>query len=136
MRRSSLAILLLTACAPKAASDAANPDSGTQAAMAPPPGAAAAVFNCTDTAKTEIFALFATDSSGTGVVSLAIGDERIRLRQVTSASGARYADSTAVFWNKGNEVTLERGGTTLTCTTAPTATEPPAPPAEKPAGSE
>ncbi len=135
MRCAPIALLLVAACAPKAASDAA-PDSGKQAALAPPPGAAAAVFNCTDKEKTEIFALFATDSSGTGVVSLAIGDERIRLRQVTSASGARYADSTAVFWNKGNEVTLERGGTTLTCTTAPTATEPPAPPAQKPAGSE
>ena len=114
MRCAPIALLLVAACAPKAASDAANPDSGKQAMMAPPPGASAAVFNCTDKAKTEIFALFATDSSGTGVVSLAIGDERIRLRQVTSASGARYADSTATFWNKGNEVTLERGGTTLT----------------------
>ncbi|MBK9548583.1 MAG: MliC family protein [Gemmatimonadetes bacterium] len=60
----------------------------------------------------------------------------MRLRQVPAASGARYADSTATFWNKGNEVTFERGGKTVTCTTAPTATEPPAPPAEKPAGSE
>ena len=134
MRRAPLALLLVAACAPKAASDAANPDSAKEAMMAPPPGASAAVFNCDD--KTEIFALFATDSSGTGVVSLAIGDERVRLRQVPAASGARYADSTATFWNKGNEVTFERGGKTVTCTTAPTATEPPAPPAEKPAGSE
>lgn len=133
MRHAPLALLLLAACAPKAAQDAANPDSAKEAMLAPPPGAAAAVFNCSDPEKTEIFALFATDSSGTGVVSLAIGDERIRLRQVPAASGARYADSTATFWNKGNEVTLERGGKTLTCVTVPTATEPPA---QKPAGSE
>ena len=63
MRCAPIALLLVAACAPKAASDAANPDSGKQAMMAPPPGASAAVFNCTDKAKTEIFALFATDSS-------------------------------------------------------------------------
>ncbi|MBK9548582.1 MAG: hypothetical protein IPO52_05635 [Gemmatimonadetes bacterium] len=78
MRCAPIALLLVAACAPKAASDAANPDSGKQAMMAPPPGASAAVFNCTDTAKTEIFALFATDSSGT--VSF-------RWRSATSACG-------------------------------------------------
>jgi membrane-bound inhibitor of C-type lysozyme len=134
MRRAPFALLLLAACAPKPAAESANPDSVTPPTMAPPPGAAAAVFSCDD--KSEIFALFATDSSGTGVVSLAIGDERVRLRQVASASGARYADSTTTFWNKGNEVTFERGGKTVTCTTIPTASEPATPPAAKPAGSE
>ncbi len=136
MRHAPIALLLLAACAPKPATEAANPDSAKQALLAPPVGASAAVFNCSDSAKTAIFALFATDSSGASVVSLAIGDERVRLRQVPAASGARYADSTATFWNKGNEVTLERGGTTLTCVTAPAATEPPTPPAQKPVGSE
>lgn len=75
-----------------------------------------ATFTCPDS--TTIYAIFRTDSAGGSDVSLAIGDDRLRLPQTISASGARYADSTTVFWNKGNEVTFEWRGVTRQCTTS------------------
>ncbi len=74
-----------------------------------------ATFTCTDS--TVIYAIFRTDSAGGSEVSLAIGDERLRLPQAISASGARYADSATVFWNKGNQATFEWGGITRQCAT-------------------
>jgi membrane-bound inhibitor of C-type lysozyme len=118
MRLALPALALLTACGSKSAPEA--PPAGVIPPPSAPQGVAAAVYTCTDS--TEVFALFANDSSGTSVVSLAIGEARLRLRQVQSASGARYSDSTNTFWNKGGEVTLEWNGVTRTCTEAPTTT--------------
>jgi membrane-bound inhibitor of C-type lysozyme len=109
-------MILLAACGPKADPNAVSTETG--APQSAPQGTAAAVYTCDD--KSEIFALFANDSSGTSVVSLAIAEARVRLRQVPSASGAKYADSTATFWNKGDTVTFEWGGTTRVCTAMPT----------------
>ncbi len=74
-----------------------------------------ATFTCPDS--TIIYAIFRQDSVAGSEVSLAIGDERLRLPQTISASGARYADSTTVFWNKGSEVTFEWRGVTRQCVT-------------------
>jgi len=115
MRFVPFAVILLAACGPKADPNAVSTETG--APQSAPQGTAAAVYTCDD--KSEIFALFANDSSGTSVVSLAIAEARVRLRQVESASGAKYADSTATFWNKGDTVTFEWNGTTRTCTTMP-----------------
>lgn len=116
MRFVPFAVIVLAACGPKADPNAVSTETG--APQSAPKGTAAAVYTCDD--KSEIFALFADDSSGTSVVSLAIAEARVRLRQVESASGAKYADSTATFWNKGDTVTLEWNGATRTCTTMPT----------------
>jgi len=117
MRFVPFALIVLAACGPKADPNAVSAETG--APQSAPQGTAAAVYTCDD--KSEIFALFANDSSGTSVVSLAIAEARVRLRQVESASGAKYADSTATFWNKGDTVTLEWSGTTRTCTPMPNA---------------
>jgi membrane-bound inhibitor of C-type lysozyme len=39
-----------------------------------------------------------------------------RLSQVRAASGARYADSTVSFWNRGAEARLERNSSSVICT--------------------
>jgi putative lipoprotein len=39
----------------------------------------------------------------------------LTLPHVVSASGARYSDGAATFWNKGREATFERHGHTETC---------------------
>lgn len=115
MRVAPLCVLALAACSSKPAPDAVPTEAALSAPA--PAGASAAVYTCTDS--TEIFALFATDSSGTSVVSLAIGEARLRLRQTTAASGAKYGDSTATFWNKGDEVTLDWNGVSRQCTAMP-----------------
>jgi len=52
-------------------------------------------------------------------VVLTIVDLRIILPQVRSADGARYADSTAEFWNKGRGATFTRGDHRTTCEQQP-----------------
>lgn len=116
MRLVPLALILLAACGPKADPNAVSTETG--APTSAPQGTAAAVYTCDD--QSQIFALFADDSSGTSVVSLAIAEARVRLRQVASASGTKYADSTATFLTKGDTVTLEWNGATRTCTAMPT----------------
>lgn len=118
MIRRLFPIAFLAACAPAPKADqAATPDSAQPAAAAPTTAATgasvAAAFRCADS--TQIFALFRTDSAGKAEVALAIGDERLHLPQVTSASGARYADSSATFWNKGDGAEFSRGGKQTSC---------------------
>ena len=113
-----LSLALLAACAPAPKADqAATVDSSApvvEAAPAAPGGASvAAAFRCADSNR--IFALFRNDSAGKAEVALAIGDERLHLPQVTSASGARYADSSITFWNKGDGAEFSRGGKQTTC---------------------
>lgn len=48
-----------------------------------------------------------------GRVTIAISDgRRFELPRTRAASGARYADGTTVFWNKGDEATLDLDGAT------------------------
>lgn len=116
MRFALLPLLMLTACSADVAPPAEAAPSMPAEVLAPQ-GASAAVYYCPDAS--EIFALFAEDSLGASSVALAIGDERIRMRQVEAASGTKYADSvgTTTLWNKGEEVVLDRSGTSQTCTT-------------------
>lgn len=49
-------------------------------------------------------------------IAIDFHDGTRRLDQTVSASGARYADSVAVFWTKGSAATLERqGAPAVTC---------------------
>lgn len=125
MRFVPIAMMLLAACSPKKAADGAPTEASGTPAMANtappaapslPPGSAAAAYICPD--KSEIFAMYVNDSTGKPIVALAIGSIRMRLPQVQSASGAKYADATASLWNKGNQVTFEHQGITKVCTTA------------------
>ncbi len=52
-------------------------------------------------------------------VMLTVVDLRFLLPQVRSADGARYADSTAEFWNKGRAATFTRGNHRTTCQQLP-----------------
>ncbi|HEY4320327.1 MAG TPA: MliC family protein [Gemmatimonadales bacterium] len=72
-----------------------------------------AVFTCNDSL--QIFALFTTDSAGHSSVALAVNDDRLHLPQLRSADGARYGDSTAIFWNKGDSATFDWRGTKRRC---------------------
>jgi membrane-bound inhibitor of C-type lysozyme len=73
----------------------------------------AAVFTCADSL--QIFALFTTDSAGHSTVALAINDDRLHLPQLRSADGARYGDSSAIFWNKGDSATFDWRGRSRRC---------------------
>jgi membrane-bound inhibitor of C-type lysozyme len=72
-----------------------------------------ATFACDDSLT--IYALFGSDSAGQGRVALAINDQRLHLPQLVAASGARYGDSTAIFWNKGDSATLDWQGKARKC---------------------
>lgn len=120
VRRSAALLVVLAACSKGANSDTQAPPAIPEPAppvSAPVPGPAggtAAAFTCDDS--TVVYAIFRTDSAGASEVALAIGDDRLHLPQQVSASGARYADSTTTFWNKGDEATFERKGRkTTTC---------------------
>ncbi len=121
MPRPLLSLAFLAACssAPKA-----TPTTPASAAAAPPAHATvggvssasagiAAAFTCDDA--TTVYALFRNDSAGKAEVALAIGDARVHLPQLTSASGARYGDAKTTFWNRGNEVEFTRSGKKTTC---------------------
>jgi hypothetical protein len=64
-------------------------------------------FDCGDVA---VSARFDRES-----VTLAWGGRTLTLPQTISASGARYATASALFWNKGRDATFETGGVTRTC---------------------
>ncbi|MEP6589988.1 MAG: MliC family protein [Gemmatimonadota bacterium] len=110
------ALLALLACSP-APKQAAAPTEAPAAVVAPATAndshVVAAAFLCADS--TQIFALFRTGPGQASEVALAIDDDRLHLPQLVSASGARYADSSTTFWNKGDSATFTRGGTTTTC---------------------
>lgn len=72
-----------------------------------------ATFACDDSVT--VYALFGSDSAGRGRVALAINDQRLHLPQLIAASGARYGDSTAIFWNKGDSASFEWQGKTRHC---------------------
>ncbi len=85
----------------------------------PPPAQIAALFHCDD--GTMIEADFRSDTTPP-VVVLTIGDDRLALPQQRSADGARYADSTSEFWDKGHEASFARGGNKTMCHTGLPAT--------------
>lgn len=107
--------LLLAACgtAPKPAPGKADFTAASPLPTAERGREIPATFTCSDSLM--IYAIFGSDSGGQGRVALAINDERLHLPQLVSASGARYGDSTAIFWNKGDSATLEWQGKTRRC---------------------
>ncbi|MEK1893328.1 MAG: MliC family protein [Rhizobium sp.] len=68
---------------------------------------------------TRLRATFSSPDASPGSVILAFSGAsgEIRLPQVASADGGRYADNTMEFWIKGREATLTRGGKSETCHT-------------------
>jgi membrane-bound inhibitor of C-type lysozyme len=54
---------------------------------------------------------------GNVVISIAGSPRAIKLQQVISADGGRYADGDMEFWIKGKGATLNRKGVSQTCKT-------------------
>jgi membrane-bound inhibitor of C-type lysozyme len=102
--------------APKVAVSSKSPGLDLQSAPAQKgaaPGTIPATFACNDSL--QLFAIFNVDSAGHSSVALAINDDRLHLPQLLSASGARYGDSSAVFWNKGDSATFAWRGVEWKC---------------------
>lgn len=115
MRVALLSLLALTACTAEVAPPAEMTD---DASIATPQASMAAVYRCADS--TEIFALFAEDSTGTPTVALAIGDERLRMRQVEAPPAAKFMDAagSTSLWLNAEDVTFDRGGKSVACVSA------------------
>jgi membrane-bound inhibitor of C-type lysozyme len=106
--------LLLPACARPPAPPAHPPVDTSRSAPAPD-SIISARFRCADSS--EVSAEFHLGPPPS--VVLTVVDLRFLLPQVRSADGARYADSTAEFWNKGRAATFTRGDHRTTCQQLP-----------------
>lgn len=103
------ATLLLTACR--------GPEPGTPPAV----GDSAPAAPAPQTSATPIAARFACDGVGVRVrfeaerAIVTVGDRTLSLPQTPTASGARYADGSTVFWNTGQEATFALDGREYAC---------------------
>jgi membrane-bound inhibitor of C-type lysozyme len=73
-------------------------------------------YTCSD--GSELTANFSPPDAAKGSVALTFGTGReLKLPQVLSADGGRYADADIEFWIKGREATLTMKGVKETCST-------------------
>lgn len=79
-----------------------------------PPGSKQLEYKCPDGTRFDILMTPAADK-----VKLELGGVMYELKQVRTASGAKYSDGTTSFWSKGKEAMIERGGKVVhrECTT-------------------
>lgn len=79
-----------------------------------PPGSRQFEYKCPDGTRFDILMTPAADK-----VKLELGGVMYELKQVRTASGARYSDGTTSYWSKGKEATIERGSKVVhrACTT-------------------
>jgi membrane-bound inhibitor of C-type lysozyme len=85
-------------------------------AAAGPALATEARYMCSDGSK--LTANFSPPDTVTGSVALTFGTGReLKLPQVLSADGGRYADADIEFWIKGQTATLTMKGVKETCST-------------------
>jgi membrane-bound inhibitor of C-type lysozyme len=86
------------------------------AAFVGPALAAEARYTCSDGSK--LSAKFSPPDTAKGSVALTFGTGReLKLPQVLSADGGRYADADIEFWIKGRSATLTMKGVKETCAT-------------------
>jgi membrane-bound inhibitor of C-type lysozyme len=86
------------------------------AALAGPALATEARYTCSDGSK--LTAQFSPPDTAKGSVALTFGTGReLKLPQVLSADGGRYADADIEFWIKGRSATLTMKGVKETCST-------------------
>lgn len=81
------------------------------------PADTTAAYSCED--GTRLTATFQTPNAGPGSVELRFAKPGtwLRLPQVLSADGGRYADGETEFWIKGRQATMKSGDKTTTCET-------------------
>jgi membrane-bound inhibitor of C-type lysozyme len=85
-------------------------------AAAGPARATEAHYACSDGSK--LTASFSPPDTARGAVALTFGTGReLKLPQVLSADGGRYADADIEFWIKGQTATLTMKGVKETCST-------------------
>jgi membrane-bound inhibitor of C-type lysozyme len=85
-------------------------------AFAAPALATEARYTCSDGSK--LTARFSPPDTAKGSVALTFGTGRnLKLPQVLSADGGRYADADIEFWIKGRTATLTMKGVKETCST-------------------
>ena len=85
-------------------------------AFAGPARATEAHYTCSDGSK--LTATFSPPDAAKGEVALTFGTGReLKLPQVLSADGGRYADADIEFWIKGRSATLTMKGVKETCST-------------------
>jgi membrane-bound inhibitor of C-type lysozyme len=85
-------------------------------AFAGPALASEARYICSDGSK--LTAQFSSPDTAKGGVALTFGTGReLKLPQVLSADGGRYADADIEFWIKGRSATLTMKGVKETCST-------------------
>jgi membrane-bound inhibitor of C-type lysozyme len=85
-------------------------------ALATPALATEAHYTCSDGSK--LTANFSPPGRAKGSVALTFGAGRkLKLPQVLSADGGRYADADIEFWIKGQSATLTMKGVKETCST-------------------
>jgi membrane-bound inhibitor of C-type lysozyme len=70
-----------------------------------PPGSRHFAYQCTDGTRFGVLMGPAGDQA-----KLELGGVVYELKQIRSASGAKFSDGTTIFWSKGREATIERGG--------------------------
>jgi membrane-bound inhibitor of C-type lysozyme len=94
----------------------ARMSAGAIVAFGGPAFATEARYTCSDGSK--LTALFSPPATAKGSVTLTFGTGReLKLRQVLSADGGRYADADIEFWIKGQSATLTMKGVKETCST-------------------
>jgi len=95
MRAATLAALSLAACSQM-------PSTSLTAA---PPGSRHLEYRCPGGTKFDVLLWPSGDKA-----KLELGGVLYELKQVRSASGARFSDGTTTYWSKGREATIERNG--------------------------
>lgn len=95
VRAASLAIVALTACS--------QMPGATHSSI--PPGSRQFEYKCTDGTRFDVLMAPTGDK-----VKLELGGVLYELKQVRSASGAKFSDGTTSYWSKGRDATIERGG--------------------------
>ena len=89
---------------------------GATVVLASPTVATEARYTCSDGSK--VLAQFSPPDAAKGSVALTFATGReLKLPQVLSADGGRYADADIEFWIKGRSATLTMKGVKETCST-------------------
>jgi membrane-bound inhibitor of C-type lysozyme len=70
-----------------------------------PPGSKRFEYKCADGTRFDVLMYPAGDQ-----VKLELGGVMYELKQVRTASGAKFSDGTTSYWSKGRDATIERGG--------------------------
>jgi membrane-bound inhibitor of C-type lysozyme len=79
-----------------------------------PPGSRQLEYECADGTRFDVLMAPAGDKA-----KLELRGVLYELKQVASASGAKFSDGTTSYWSKGRDATIERSGKVLhrDCTT-------------------